>query len=100
MSNFPRKASFHTNSEADCIALLSACWKHRGERQTQKIIGEWAGLTQQRVSKIINSEREWGPNDSILAITAHKYGYLYKVFNRAGLVIDVVYVGRITDKYD
>lgn len=100
MSFFPRASNYETHNEEDCAALLAACWKHRGEYQTQILIGEWSGLTQQRVSQILLSERDWGKNDSILAITACKYGYEYKIFNRAGNVIDVVLVGRVTDKYD
>jgi hypothetical protein len=88
----------YTHNEADCLAILSACWKHRGEYQNQKIIGEWAGLSQQRVSELLSSIKTWGYNDSVLSITACKYGFEFKLIHRPGMVIDVVYVGRVTDK--
>ena len=81
--------------EEDCLCILNECWKHRGEFQTQKIIGTWTNLSQQRVSELLRSVEEYGPNDSVLHRTAEKYGFRFKLYKKRGLLIDVVYVGRV-----
>jgi hypothetical protein len=81
--------------EEDTLCILDACWKHRGEYQTQKIIGKWTNLSQQRVSEILRSVDEYGPNDSVLFRTAEKYGFSFKLYKKRGTLIDVVYRGRV-----
>lgn len=85
-----------TMLERDSLALLSWCWQHRGEHQTQEIIAEAIGASQQRVSYLINSVAEWGSNNSVLGKTASKYGYSFKLMKQPGQIIDVVWYGRVS----
>jgi len=90
----------------DCLMLLDYVSKHRDDPQTQESLSEAIGMSQQRISEILNEDEEWG--DSTLSRTAYKYGFEYKIFKgRMGRgdgysrrkkhpqIIDVVYTGRI-----
>jgi hypothetical protein len=89
--------------ENNCLSLLCAVYKHRGEKQSQSLIAEWAGISQQDVSDILLSDqnvsrngkvsrRNYGPNGSMLAKTAAYYGFKYVNYilkPRDGILIDV-----------
>lgn len=80
--------------EDDALSILAACYRHRGEYQSQSLIGEWSGTSQQRVSEILNSEDEWGPEYSVLNQVAYRYGFSFRRYrNRKGLLIDVYEAG-------
>lgn len=87
--------------ESDTLVMLLACYRHRGEPQTQARIGEWSGLSQQRVSVILNSpyDTKYGGESSMLYRTAAKYGIRFKLYRRKkSLLIDVYDInGRVTN---
>lgn len=87
-------------TESDCLALLSYAAAHRGENQTEKILGEACGLSQQRVAELLAKLRRDGSQNEGLARTAMKYGFRFRIYHkRRGLLLDVVYDGRST-RYD
>jgi hypothetical protein len=99
-----RKIADMSELERDSLALLSYCAVHRGEYQTQTLIGEAIGCSQQRVCYIldsvnINGNHDWGPNEACLNITAAKYGFLFQIQHGRGKVIDVVRRGRTYNNY-
>jgi len=81
--------------ERDCLALLSFVSQHRGEHQTQRVLAGAVGCSQQRISHLLGSVREYGENGSVLCITASKYGYSFKLMHEPGKIIDVIYQGRV-----
>ena len=91
--------------EDDALRLLAYVSRHRFEYQDERVLGEAIGVSQQRISEILNSHhyvrsesvrRQGGPNTGCLPRTASKYGYEYRLYRkRHGLLIDVVYVGRV-----
>jgi len=93
--------------EDDTLRLLTYVSEHRFEYQDEKSLGKAIGVSQQRVSEIINSPqhiraesvfRQGGPNCGCLPRTASKYGFEYRLYRkRRGLLIDVVYVGRVRE---
>lgn len=89
------QASEATMLERDCLSLLSYVSKHRGERQTQRQLADAVGCSQQRISYLINSVRDYGMNGSVLAITASKYGYVFQLQHEQGKILDAIYVGRV-----
>jgi len=94
----------HSRLEDDALRLLKYVSQHRFEYQDEKTLGEAIGVSQQRISEILNSHnyirnesvrRQGGPNTGCLPRTASKYGFEYCLYRkRNGLLIDVVYIGR------
>lgn len=89
--------------ENDTLSLLLACYRHRGEYQTQALMGEWSGLSQQRVSDILRSPDDtWnGGESSMLYRVATKYGIAFRLYSgRKGLLIDVYDIRGRSVSYD
>lgn len=84
-----------SNLENDTLALLSFVADHPDFYQTTMSLGEAIGVTHQRISTIINSVKDHGPNDACLYRTATKYGFRVKIVREKGKIIDVVYLGRV-----
>ena len=80
----------------DCHALLSYLSKHRGEPQSYPKLDEATGIPRSTIHAIITEARY--NRNSLLSTTAHRYGFVYRLFNRpecgeGGPIIDVVYNG-------
>lgn len=85
-----------SNNENDALAILAFLADNPEFYQTTQTIGDAVGLSHQRVSHILTSEKKWGPNDAVLARTAAHYGFAYKFMHQKGKIIDVVRYGRQT----
>ena len=88
----------HIRMVDDCIVLLAYVAKNPYEWQT--VLGfENIGIPRGTLRHILQDAKERGPN-STLARVAANYGYGYKLMNKPGHVIDVVYRGPFKIRYD